>query len=361
MSTFSTHVLDAVLGHPAAASTSSSTLADGSTTALRTDDDGPRRVDADLPAGEHTVRFATGPWFAARRRDTFFPSSPSPSRCPTASTPTWPCCSARSPTPPTGGLRWAARTCWAPTSTARPSAGWSASTAARRATCSRPDRQHPAARRLRGRPHRRRQRRTCCHRHAEEHRLRAGQASTASARRGLPARAGRHLSAQSAGDRHPDDRRAVRRGSASGAGRARPLLRRGPAARRAPPSSRPTGTTPVVGGLTGLVVLKSTGSEFNGFPRDRFTTLPETDDRILATSVTAWWRYDDDRRWTGTPPTPRSGPRWSTPSPAPTAWRCSRRSTPWAPPRWTRCPRSPRSGSAAEQAPLRGRPRPRSA
>jgi urate oxidase len=47
----------------------------------------------------------------------------------------------------------------------------------------------------------------------------------------------------------------------------------------------------VVGGLTGLVVLKSTGSEFAGFPRDRFTTLPETDDRILATSVTAWWRY----------------------------------------------------------------------
>ncbi|MGY2079580.1 factor-independent urate hydroxylase [Modestobacter sp. SYSU DS0657] len=47
----------------------------------------------------------------------------------------------------------------------------------------------------------------------------------------------------------------------------------------------------VLGGLTGLVVLKSTGSEFSGFPRDRFTTLAETDDRILATSVTAWWRY----------------------------------------------------------------------
>lgn len=50
----------------------------------------------------------------------------------------------------------------------------------------------------------------------------------------------------------------------------------------------------VIGGLTGLVVLKSTGSEFAGFPRDRFTTLPETDDRILATSVTAWWRYTTD-------------------------------------------------------------------
>ncbi|MGY2065979.1 factor-independent urate hydroxylase [Blastococcus sp. SYSU DS0619] len=47
----------------------------------------------------------------------------------------------------------------------------------------------------------------------------------------------------------------------------------------------------VLGGLTDLTVLKSTGSEFSGFPRDRFTTLAETTDRILATSVTAWWRY----------------------------------------------------------------------
>ncbi len=47
----------------------------------------------------------------------------------------------------------------------------------------------------------------------------------------------------------------------------------------------------VLAGLTDLVVLKSTGSEFHGFPRDRFTTLKETDDRILATSVTATWRY----------------------------------------------------------------------
>ncbi len=48
----------------------------------------------------------------------------------------------------------------------------------------------------------------------------------------------------------------------------------------------------VLGGLQDLVVLKSTGSEFHGFPRDRFTTLAETDDRVLATSVTATWRYD---------------------------------------------------------------------
>jgi len=47
----------------------------------------------------------------------------------------------------------------------------------------------------------------------------------------------------------------------------------------------------VVAGLTDLVVLKTTGSEFWGFPRDRYTTLRETDDRILATAVTARWRY----------------------------------------------------------------------
>jgi urate oxidase len=47
----------------------------------------------------------------------------------------------------------------------------------------------------------------------------------------------------------------------------------------------------VVSGITDVVVLKSAGSEFHGFPRDRYTTLAETDDRILATSVTARWRY----------------------------------------------------------------------
>jgi len=47
----------------------------------------------------------------------------------------------------------------------------------------------------------------------------------------------------------------------------------------------------VVSGLRNLVVLKTTDSAFAGFPRDRFTTLPETADRILATAVTASWRY----------------------------------------------------------------------
>jgi urate oxidase len=47
----------------------------------------------------------------------------------------------------------------------------------------------------------------------------------------------------------------------------------------------------VISGLSDLVVLKSTGSEFHGFPDVAYTSLVETDDRILATSVSARWRY----------------------------------------------------------------------
>jgi urate oxidase len=49
--------------------------------------------------------------------------------------------------------------------------------------------------------------------------------------------------------------------------------------------------TKIASGLANLVVLKTTDSAFAGFPRDELTTLPETDDRILATSVTASWKY----------------------------------------------------------------------
>jgi urate oxidase len=47
----------------------------------------------------------------------------------------------------------------------------------------------------------------------------------------------------------------------------------------------------IVSGLANLVVLKTTDSAFSGFPRDEFTTLPETEDRIMATSITATWTY----------------------------------------------------------------------
>ncbi|MBB4930327.1 urate oxidase [Lipingzhangella halophila] len=48
-----------------------------------------------------------------------------------------------------------------------------------------------------------------------------------------------------------------------------------------------------VSGFTGLSVLKSTGSEFHGYPKTAYTTLRETTDRIMATDITARWRYRD--------------------------------------------------------------------
>ncbi|GAA1399507.1 urate oxidase [Kitasatospora putterlickiae] len=47
----------------------------------------------------------------------------------------------------------------------------------------------------------------------------------------------------------------------------------------------------VISGLRDLVVLNSTDSEFWGYLKDGYTTLQEAYDRILATQVTARWRY----------------------------------------------------------------------
>lgn len=47
----------------------------------------------------------------------------------------------------------------------------------------------------------------------------------------------------------------------------------------------------VISGIRDLVVLKSTGSQFTGFLKDPYTTLAETTDRVLATSLVARWRY----------------------------------------------------------------------
>jgi urate oxidase len=51
------------------------------------------------------------------------------------------------------------------------------------------------------------------------------------------------------------------------------------------------GSTVVEAGVEDLIVMKTRHSAFSGFPRDRYTTLPETDDRLMATKVTAIWRY----------------------------------------------------------------------
>jgi urate oxidase len=61
----------------------------------------------------------------------------------------------------------------------------------------------------------------------------------------------------------------------------------------------------VVSGLRDLTVLNSAGSEFRGFARDRFTTLAETTDRILATAVNARWRHASPETGAG------SGPGWA--------------------------------------------------
>ena len=48
-------------------------------------------------------------------------------------------------------------------------------------------------------------------------------------------------------------------------------------------------------GIRDLLILKSTGSGFEKYLKDEFTTLPETSDRILATSFSARWKFDQSR------------------------------------------------------------------
>ncbi|WSQ13001.1 urate oxidase [Streptomyces sp. NBC_01231] len=48
----------------------------------------------------------------------------------------------------------------------------------------------------------------------------------------------------------------------------------------------------VVSGLKDLTVMNSTDSEFWGYVKDKYTTLPEARDRILATEVSSRWRFN---------------------------------------------------------------------
>jgi urate oxidase len=52
-------------------------------------------------------------------------------------------------------------------------------------------------------------------------------------------------------------------------------------------------TKTVRSGIRDLFILKSTGSGFENYPKDEFTTLPETADRILATSFSSTWTFKD--------------------------------------------------------------------
>lgn len=53
-----------------------------------------------------------------------------------------------------------------------------------------------------------------------------------------------------------------------------------------------TGIPVVHSGVQDMKVLKTTQSGFEGFLRDRFTTLQEARDRCFCTSVYARWRYN---------------------------------------------------------------------
>ncbi|CAI4219060.1 unnamed protein product [Parascedosporium putredinis] len=47
----------------------------------------------------------------------------------------------------------------------------------------------------------------------------------------------------------------------------------------------------LVSAISGLSVFKSTGSAFHGFVRDEYTTLAETNDRILSTDIDCTWSW----------------------------------------------------------------------
>src|SRR5918992_6032810 len=80
---------------------------------------------------------------------------------------------------------------------------------------------------------------------------------------------------------------------------------RGSGERKATVTGGDSGDRRVEAGLDNLLVLKTTQSGWENFYREQYTTLPDTNDRILATVVTASWSYgentylDFDRRWRG--------------------------------------------------------------
>jgi urate oxidase/2-oxo-4-hydroxy-4-carboxy-5-ureidoimidazoline decarboxylase len=52
-------------------------------------------------------------------------------------------------------------------------------------------------------------------------------------------------------------------------------------------------------GIEGLRLLKTTGSSFDSFARDQYTSLPELTDRPLTIRLDVHWRYDDPSRADG--------------------------------------------------------------
>ncbi len=50
-------------------------------------------------------------------------------------------------------------------------------------------------------------------------------------------------------------------------------------------------STSIESGVEDLIVLKTTRSGFTGYPKDKYTTLPEATDRIFSTAIKASWKY----------------------------------------------------------------------
>jgi urate oxidase len=70
------------------------------------------------------------------------------------------------------------------------------------------------------------------------------------------------------------------------------FLRSGDFTRTASVSASDAGVA-IEAGIRDLAVMKTGRSAFRGFPRDEYTTLPDVDDRIMATMLTATWRYGE--------------------------------------------------------------------
>jgi urate oxidase len=73
------------------------------------------------------------------------------------------------------------------------------------------------------------------------------------------------------------------------------FLQRGPDVATAELSFTPGGSWTLRSGVKGLVILKTSKSAFTGFKRDRWTTLPDTADRLFGTEATIVWTYSEPK------------------------------------------------------------------
>ena len=226
------------------------------------------------------------------------------------------------------------------------------------------DDRDPARRGLRAVVHRRRQPLARRHGHDEEHRLRARQGAPPGLDRGLRPGPGPPLP-QEYPPRRAGDNRAGRAPSGSGSavgGVEHPHAFVGGAAKREPaPSDAVADGLRIESGIDGLLLLKTTDSAFVGFVRDRYTTLPEATDRILATmlrptgSTSATTPADWDAAM------PRFAERCSRPSPRTRACRVQQTLYAMGAAVSRRAPDRADPPDHAEQAPHPGQPASRSA